>query len=57
MTQLELTIKAHVSPAMVVAIENYNYKPSPEVRAKIANALHTSPESIWPETEKVTVNS
>jgi len=47
-SQLELSIVAGVSPAMVVAIERYLYVPSTEVRTKLAKALNTSEVRIWP---------
>jgi len=50
-SQLELSVAAEVSPAMVVAIERYGYTPGPDVRAKIAKALGVSESTLWPGLE------
>jgi len=56
-SQQELSIQAKVSPAMLVAVERYNYLPGPEVRTKVANALGISEATIWPGIESTEVNA
>ena len=47
-SQLELTVKAHVSPTMIVAIEKYGYIPGSDVREKLAMVLGVPEEQIFP---------
>jgi transcriptional regulator with XRE-family HTH domain len=54
-SQLELSIVAQVSPAMVSAVEKYGYVPGVEVRAKLAGALGVKESVIWPEIETAEV--
>lgn len=53
--QQELAVQAHISPALLVAVERYGYLPSPEVRAKLAKALNTSESVLWPDIEATEV--
>ena len=47
-SQLQLSVVAQVSPAMIVAVEKYGYMPGPWVRSKLAKALGVSAEKLWP---------
>lgn len=47
-SQMELSIAAGISPAMIVAIERYGYLPGPEVRAKLAKTLNIEEATLWP---------
>jgi len=51
LSQLELSIQSQVSPAMIVAIERYGYKPGPAVRSKIAAALGVKESLLWPDVQ------
>lgn len=51
MTGKELAAQAGVHPVTVSAILNLRVDPRPETMVKIASALDTSPESLWPRTE------
>ena len=48
MVQQELMVKAGISPAMIVAIERYNYLPVHKSREKIAEALGVDENELWP---------
>ncbi len=48
MSQQELAIKAGVAQSMLTGIERYDYCPGLRVRRKIAEALGTTPDEIWP---------
>jgi transcriptional regulator with XRE-family HTH domain len=50
-SQLELSVVAQVSPAMISAVEKYNYIPGVKVRTKLAGALGVKESMIWPEIE------
>ncbi len=52
MSQQELAIKAGVAQSMLTGIERYDYRPGLRVRTKIADALGTTPDEIWPELDK-----
>jgi transcriptional regulator with XRE-family HTH domain len=54
-SQLGLAVSAQVSPAMVSAVEKYNYIPGAKVRTKLAGALGVKESMIWPEIETAEV--
>ncbi|NQT72022.1 MAG: helix-turn-helix transcriptional regulator [Chloroflexi bacterium] len=43
-----LAAHAGCSPSKLTSIERYNYLPSRGLRQRIAEALETTPEEIWP---------
>ncbi len=47
LAQQALAIAARVSPAMIVAIERYQYCPSRPVRERLAEALGCTSADIW----------
>lgn len=49
LSQLALAIRAGVSPATLVAVERYGYRPTEPVRQRIAAALNERPNDLWPE--------
>ena len=44
-----LAVRAHTSPATLVAIERYGHRPGPELQTRIAEALGVPREELWPE--------
>lgn len=49
LSQLALAIRAGVSPATLVAVERYGYRPTEPVRQRIADALGRRQDALWPE--------
>jgi len=49
LAQMGLAVKANISTTTVVAIERYDYTPSPNLRRRIAQALQVDETEIWPE--------
>ncbi len=54
LVQQELAVIAGVNPSMLTMIERYGYVPSEPVRRRIAEALHSSDEQLWPTPRKET---
>jgi DNA-binding XRE family transcriptional regulator len=46
---LGLAVIARTSTSTLIAIERWNYRPGPELRERIAEALEVAPCDIWPE--------
>ena len=49
LSQQGLAVAAKVSPALMVAVERYDHRPTLCVQQRIADVLGCSPEDIWPE--------
>lgn len=50
MAMAELSVKANVSVSVLCATEKYGYLPGAVLRDRIADALGTTVEDIWPST-------
>jgi DNA-binding XRE family transcriptional regulator len=51
LSQQAVAVLAHVSPALLVAIERYDYRPTAPVQQRIAAVLKCSPSEIWLEVK------
>ncbi len=48
LAQLALAVRAGLSPATLVAVERYDYRPTAGVRNRIAAALGREADEVWP---------
>jgi DNA-binding XRE family transcriptional regulator len=48
-----LAVMAGTSTSTLIAIERWNYRPGPELRERIADALKVTPSDIWSELSEV----
>jgi len=48
LTAMDLRFLAHCSPALLVGIRRYNWRPKDEVIKRICRVLNCEPSDIWP---------
>ncbi|MGQ9556246.1 MAG: helix-turn-helix transcriptional regulator [Anaerolineae bacterium] len=52
LSQYALAVAARTSPSTVVYVEAHNHRPRPDLQQRIAAALDTTPEALWPPAEE-----
>jgi DNA-binding XRE family transcriptional regulator len=49
-----LAVRAHTSPATIVAIERHGHVPTLDVRTRLAAALGIPVDAVWPNPPRTT---